>query len=45
MILVLNISLQAAIVQAVLPFIFGDVVKCLLAAFLGVRLNKALENG
>lgn len=45
MILVLDISLQAALVQAVLPFIFGDVVKCILAAFLGVRINKALANG
>lgn len=44
MILVLDIGIEAALVQAVLPFIFGDVVKCLLAAFLGVRVNKALVN-
>lgn len=45
MMMVLDIGIEAALVQAVLPFIFGDVVKCLLAAFLGVRLNRALGNG
>ena len=42
MMLVLNIGLEAAIIQAVLPFIPGDVVKCILGAFIGVRVNKAL---
>jgi biotin transport system substrate-specific component len=42
MMLVLNIGLEAAIVQAVLPFIPGDVVKCILGAFIGVRVNRAL---
>ena len=42
MMLVLNIGFEAAIVQAVLPFIPGDVVKCILGAFIGVRVNRAL---
>lgn len=42
MMLVLNIGLKAAFMQAVLPFIPGDVVKCILGAFIGVRVNKAL---
>ncbi|WP_085023642.1 biotin transporter BioY [Anaerovibrio sp. JC8] len=42
MMLVLNIGFKAAFMQAVLPFIPGDVVKCILAAFIGVRVNSAL---
>ncbi|MCR5176671.1 MAG: biotin transporter BioY [Anaerovibrio sp.] len=42
MMMVMDIGIEAAIMQAVLPFIPGDVLKCILAAFLGVRINNAL---
>lgn len=43
MMLVMDISLEAALVMAVLPYIPGDVIKCLMAAFLGVKVNEAVE--
>ena len=43
MILMMDISLQQAIFMAVLPYIPGDIIKCLAAAFLGVRVNRAIE--
>lgn len=41
---VLDIGLEAALVQAVLPFIPGDIFKAFLAAFVGVKVNRALKN-
>lgn len=43
MMLVMDIGLKAAIVMAVLPYIPGDIIKCLMAAFLGVKVNQAIE--
>ena len=45
MMLVMDVSLGAALVMAVLPYIPGDIIKCLMAAFLGVKVNEALERG
>lgn len=39
MVLVLHVTLWQACVMAVFPFIPGDIAKCLLAAFLGVKIN------
>lgn len=41
MILLMGINLWQAATMAVFPFIFGDVVKAALAAFIGVKLNSA----
>ena len=43
MILVLDVGLWQAMTMAVLPFIFGDVLKATAAAVLGVKLQKILE--
>ncbi len=43
MMLVLHLSFVEALVPAVLPFIPGDIMKCLLASFLGVKVNQALN--
>ncbi len=43
MMLVMEIGLKAAIVMAVLPYIPGDIIKCLMAAFLGVKVNQAID--
>lgn len=40
MMLVMEVGLQEAFLMAVLPFIPGDVMKALMSAFLGVRINK-----
>ena len=40
MCLVLNIGVYKALTMAVIPFIFGDVLKCIAASLLGNRLNK-----
>ena len=40
MMLVLDIGLYEALAMAALPFIPGDIMKALLAAFIGVRINK-----
>ena len=42
MILIMDVGLFEAAVMAVFPFIPGDIMKCLMAAFLGVRCNKAI---
>ena len=39
---VAHISVWATLVSAVFPFIFGDVVKVFMAAFLATRINKLL---
>ena len=44
MMLVMELTLPEAFVMAALPYIPGDIMKCLIAAFLGVRVNKALES-
>ena len=44
MMLVMDVSLEAALVMAVLPYIPGDIIKCLMAAFLGVKGNEALAH-
>lgn len=40
MMFVMEVGLQEAFLMAVLPFIPGDVMKALVSAFLGVRINK-----
>ena len=45
MVLVMQISFWEAVTMAVLPFVFGDVLKALAAAFLGTRLNSAAKVG
>ena len=42
MMLLMDIDLKAGLMMAVLPFIPGDVIKALGAAFLGVKINKML---
>lgn len=41
MMLVMDVGVKEALVMAVLPFVPGDVIKACIAAFLGVRLNRA----
>lgn len=43
MILVLHVELWQALTMAVFPFVFGDVLKAVAAAVLGVKLQKILE--
>ena len=43
MMLVMHLTLWQAMVMAVFPYIPGDIIKCLAAAFLGVRVNKAMR--
>lgn len=38
-----KIDVMAALAVAVIPFIFGDVFKCFVGAFLAVKLNKILD--
>ena len=40
---VLQVGWYEGFMMAVAPFVFGDVLKALLAAFLGVRINKMLQ--
>ena len=42
MMLLMDIDLQAGLAMAVLPFIPGDIMKSLGAAFLGVKVNRML---
>lgn len=42
MILFMDITVWQAVMMAVVPFIPGDIIKCLAAAALGVRVNKML---
>lgn len=42
MCIVLKMNLVAALTVAVLPFIFADVLKCIAASFLAVKLNQTL---
>ena len=42
MLLLLDVNLWQALTMAVLPFIPGDILKALAAAFLGVKLQKIL---
>ena len=35
-------NVQAAIVTVSLPFLFGDVIKCMMASVLAVKVNKVL---
>ena len=44
MMMVLDIGLEAAVVQAMLPFIPGDIFKGIIAAFVAVKVNNALPN-
>ena len=43
MVMVLQVGWYEGFMMAVAPFVFGDVLKALLAAFLGVRINKMLQ--
>ncbi|MBQ8624595.1 MAG: biotin transporter BioY [Agathobacter sp.] len=36
-------QIQAAVVTVSLPFVLGDIVKCIMASIAGVALNKALK--
>lgn len=38
-----KISIVSAVTLAILPFICGDFLKCILASYIGVRLNKVLK--
>lgn len=42
MMLVLDVNFLQALTMAVLPFIFGDIIKATAAAFLGVKVQKIL---
>ncbi len=44
MMLVMQITFWQAVTMAVLPFIFGDVLKALAAAWLGVKLQLGMRN-
>ncbi len=44
MMLVLQVGLWEGLTMAVFPFIPGDIFKAVLAAFIGVRVNKMLES-
>ena len=44
MMLVMQVGLWQGLIMAVFPFIPGDIMKALLAAFIGMRVNKMLEN-
>ena len=43
MCLLMQVDLSSALVMAVFPFIPGDILKALAAAFLGVKLNKIFQ--
>ena len=43
MMLVMDITLGEAVLMAALPYIPGDIIKCMIAAFLGVKVNTALQ--
>lgn len=43
MMLVLDLTFGAAMTMAVYPFIPGDIIKCIIAAFLAVRVNKVMK--
>lgn len=42
MMMSLDINLEMALAQAVLPFIPGDIIKGILAAFIAVKINKSI---
>ncbi len=44
MLLLLDVNLWQAMTMAVFPFIPGDIMKALMAAFLGTKINLALDN-
>ncbi|MBR4696618.1 MAG: biotin transporter BioY, partial [Selenomonadaceae bacterium] len=44
MMLLLDVNFWQAMTMAVFPFIPGDIMKALAAAFLGVRINQALAS-
>jgi biotin transport system substrate-specific component len=44
MYLMAHMSVWATLVAAVFPFIVGDVVKVLIAAFLATRINKLVKD-
>jgi biotin transport system substrate-specific component len=44
MYVVAHLSVWATLVAAVFPFIFGDVVKVLIAAFLASRIHKMMHD-
>ena len=43
MMLMMELTLPQAVMMAVLPFILGDIIKALAAAFLAVKLNRVLS--
>ena len=43
MMLMMDLTIVQALMMAVVPFIFGDVVKAVAAAMLGVKLNRMLS--
>lgn len=42
MMMVLDLTFDAAMTMAVCPFIPGDIIKCIIAAFLAVRVNRVM---
>lgn len=44
MVLVQNVSIMQALFMSVFPFIVGDFIKCILASFIAIKLNKVLNN-
>ena len=42
MCILLKISIISALTLAVLPFIFGDILKCFVSSYLAIKLNKFL---
>ena len=43
MMVVLKVGFYEGLMLAVVPFLFGDVVKALLAAWLGVKVNQIIQ--
>lgn len=44
MMLMIEITLMQALMMAVVPFIFGDILKAVAAAFIAVKLNRILKS-
>ena len=44
MMYVMKVGLLEGIMMAVVPFVIGDILKGILAAFIGFRVNKMLAN-
>lgn len=38
-----KMGILEAVIAAVLPFLLGDIIKCVVASYLGIVLNKVLN--